>query len=484
MSTVGRLAMSEDDFSFIKSEPPRGRIDTFFDTRRNGLNLNAAQQQALAAIKSALSDSRKTNQKHVVVLSGPQGSGKTLIALACVSAQLRDAAARGERRPVQVLMQGQTKEQWQAKLPDGYKTTIDSWSGQKWLEGGTHEVVIADEVHLMLPLGSGNARSGLNNLPSDRRLKELREGLREPQVPGPLRCPTIRHIERGVGRVLVLIRDESQVVSPLAMNEREFEACVKWLEGSGYVRRDVRLQAAHRTSQVWSDFVHRVFAPEFTCPAAVETEFGGNYDAHFRPGTDRVFRDPSGPNDFKAVLGVTPKSVEDLIHDRRAKAADSYRLLASFGWPYSPDEGGHVTIGGWTRPWNTNGLKDWAARGDYSSVRDGVGYVKLAQGMEFSHVGVFLGPDITWRWDDAETAECDAGPGSTPHRHGRWVASRDLFHLVRPKSFVSDDEVLRYSLAQARVLLLRARRTVVFYSDDTQTQRLLQSWFRPTDSLR
>ncbi|MFE6893304.1 DNA/RNA helicase domain-containing protein [Streptomyces sp. NPDC057694] len=162
----------------------------------------------------------------------------------------------------------------------------------------------------------------------------------------------------------------------------------------------------------------------------------------------------------------TPSALEHVIlHE--GNNGSTARMVAGYCWPWSkprkdktlvPD----VEIGDWARPWNVNGtLKSYAngapPKNLWSVRREGihqVGCVYTAQGMEWDWCGVILGKDYVWR-------------------DGKWIAQPSASHDSKVKSLDSDrfHECIRNVY---HVLLTRARRGVVLYSDDPETQTYLK----------
>lgn len=126
-----------------------------------------------------------------------------------------------------------------------------------------------------------------------------------------------------------------------------------------------------------------------------------------------------------------------------------------------------VVIGDWSRPWNLRGERSvggappsalWAS--DPAGFGQ-VGCIYTAQGFEYDHAGVILGPDLVWR-------------------DRRWVsvreANRDPDFKSRTK--VPDEDFDRLVRNVYKVLLTRGMRSVHIYSTDPQTRDFLRSLVR------
>lgn len=123
-----------------------------------------------------------------------------------------------------------------------------------------------------------------------------------------------------------------------------------------------------------------------------------------------------------------------------------------------------VEIDGWSRPWNLRGDRSvggappsalWAS--DPAGF-DQVGCVYTAQGFEYDHAGVIIGPDLVWR-------------------EGRWVAVREgnSDPDFRSRTKVSDAEFDRLVRNVYKVLLTRGMRSVTIYSTDPPTRDFLRA---------
>lgn len=122
-----------------------------------------------------------------------------------------------------------------------------------------------------------------------------------------------------------------------------------------------------------------------------------------------------------------------------------------------------VRIDGWERPWNLKGDRGvggappsslWAS--DPAGIGQ-VGCVYTAQGFEYDHAGVIIGPDFVWR-------------------EGRWVAQRgeNRDPNFRNSKRVSDERFDRLVRNVYKVLLTRGMQTVTIFSVDPETNAMLK----------
>jgi DUF2075 family protein len=87
-----------------------------------------------------------------------------------------------------------------------------------------------------------------------------------------------------------------------------------------------------------------------------------------------------------------------------------------------------------------------------------IGCIYTAQGLEYHHAGVIIGPDLTWQ-NDHWTA------------HPQHSRDKDLRHLT-------PDQYLPYALNTYRVLLTRGTHTTHIHATDPDTHHLLQTLTR------
>lgn len=181
-----------------------------------------------------------------------------------------------------------------------------------------------------------------------------------------------------------------------------------------------------------------------------------------------------GAGDYDLRTFDRPADMEAALKAEIARGATG-RMVAGFCWPWSdPNEDGSlvhdVVVDEWSRPWNEKARDMWKnagsapppARHPYTlwatqpdRVRE-VGCIYSAQGFEFDYCAVILGNDLVWR----------DGIG--------WVASRDASKdsaISRRK--MSADELRAMLQHTYRVLLTRGMKGTFVYSTDWETREML-----------
>jgi DUF2075 family protein len=115
---------------------------------------------------------------------------------------------------------------------------------------------------------------------------------------------------------------------------------------------------------------------------------------------------------FELRIFDSPETLEGAIRDR-ADQGFSARLAAGFCWPWSaPNADGtlvpDVAIGGFHRPWNAKSDSGRLAKGIPPESLwayepgglDQIGCIYTAQGFEFDYIGVIVGNDLVYRFDE------------------------------------------------------------------------------------
>lgn len=173
---------------------------------------------------------------------------------------------------------------------------------------------------------------------------------------------------------------------------------------------------------------------------------------------------PDGRIDVR--LAETPDEMESFLAQRMAAEGTQARITAGFCWEWKTPKSGEllmeVQIDDWHRPWNAKeGVQfdDVPETSQWATDPRGfgqIGCIYTAQNFEFDWTGVIFGPDLVWR-------------------DGHFVVDRTQTHDSKLKrASVSDDQVDRLVRHAYHVLLTRARRGIVMYSQDPDTRNALR----------
>lgn len=409
-----RIAPSRQLLSVAADEVQRREMFVLLDEQRD------AYEHVLHDVERA----RRANTKRAIVVSGGPGSGKSVIALSLMGELSRQGRtvvhATGSRSFTQTL-----RRVAGARAPRVQKL-FKYFNSFMTAEANDLDCLILDEAHRI-------RETSVNRYTR----KEQREQAR-PQI----------HELLSAARVPVFLLDEHQVVRPGELGTVQDIERYAAVLGIDVERIDLDDQFRCGGSQIYVDWVLRLLGLE-----------------------------PGGPvpwaGDEGFEVGVVDSPFE-LSHVLGQQHADGYtaRIAAGYCWPWSdPRPDGtlvdDVVIDDWSRPWNLRGERSvggappsalWAS--DPAGFGQ-VGCIYTAQGFEYDHAGVIIGPDLVWR-------------------EGRWVtireANRDPDFKSRAK--VPDEDFDRLVRNVYKVLLTRGMRSVHIYSTDPQTRNFLRSLVR------
>lgn len=384
--------------------------------RREQFVLIDQQQVAYSMVMRAVESARRASTKHVVIVTGGPGSGKSVIALSLLGELSRQGRsvihATGSSAFTQTLRKVAGARAPRVKsLFSYYNNFIDA-------DKNGLEVLINDEAHRIRDTSTNRWT------PASKRSGR-------PQVEDLI----------DAARVSVFLLDQYQVVKPGEHGNVEDIKSAALRLGCEVIEVNLNDQFRLGGSRLYERWVLRLLGLE--------------------PGGPISW---TGDEAFSLELADSPESMEGrlrMLHD----AGYSSRIAAGYCWTWSkpradflfPD----VKIGAWQRPWNNPkdtrvgtapGRPFWAT--DPAGF-DQVGCIYTAQGFEYDYSGVILGPDLVWRTD-------------------RWVSrpeySRD--NQVRRADHAAFDSAVRNTY---KVLLTRGMRGSVVFSTDAETQNLLDS---------
>jgi hypothetical protein len=377
------------------------------------------QRDAYEHVMHAVERARRSNTKTAVVVSGGPGSGKSVIALSLMGELSRQGRAvmhaTGSRSFTMTLRKvaGMRAPRVQ-KLFTYFNSFMTA-------EPNDLDCLILDEAHRIRETSV-----------SRYTRKELRTSGR-PQI----------HELLSAAKVPVFLLDEHQVVRPGEMGTVEdIEAHA---EALGLKVEHINLNDQFRCggSEVYVDWVLRLLG--------------------LKPGGPIAWKGDGG---FSVSVADTPEELEHVLAARQDEGY-SARMAAGYCWPWSdprPDGSlvNDVEIDGWSRPWNLRG--DRAVGGAppaalWASDDAGfgqVGCVYTAQGFEYDHACVIIGPDFVWR---------DGG--------WRTVREANRDPDLRNRTKVSDQEFDRLVRNVYKVLLTRGMQSVTIYSTDPATRAFL-----------
>jgi len=376
------------------------------------------QDEAFRVIRHQLVSATDTVARHVFVVEGGPGTGKSVIAvrlLAETLARKRMAFFVAPNKAFRDALVASLARGSRAYREDGDALFRSSWSfhAADWTKDARNEILIVDEAH---------------------RLKDKAYQYRGKSM--------VDDMVRS-SRIAVFFIDESQRVS---WNDSGSVAAIK--------------AAAAR------------FGATFHPPMKLSAQFRCNGSTgylnwlddvlHIRP-TGNFENWGAGQYEFKLF-----DRAEDLYSALKLKnSANKARLIAGYSWEW-PTTGRsrgtavkHVTADGLALPWNYDN-ESWAASPDGIGQ---VGCVHTSQGLKFDWMGVLIGDDLlykdgTVRSDPAKRARTDQ---SLRGWKGEFTAARN--DPAAGKAILAKvDEIIKGTY---RVLLSRGRRgTFVWCKDD------------------
>ena len=391
--------------------------------RREQFVLLDEQRDAYELVLHAVEKARRSNTKTAVIVSGGPGSGKSVIALSLMGELSRQGRsvmhATGSRSFTFTL-----RKIAAARAPRVRKL-FTFFNSFMQAEPNELDCLILDEAHRIRETSE-----------SRYTRKEDRTG--RPQVDELL----------SAARVPVFLLDQNQVVRPGEMGTVEVISDYAKSQGMEIHRVDLDDQFRCGGSALYVEWVERLLG--------------------LAPGGPIGW---TGDDSFDLHLVDSPEELEHVL-SLRDQDGYSARMAAGFCWPWSdptrdetliPD----VQIGGWARPWNLRGDRSIGgapAAAMWASDPAGfgqVGCIYTAQGFEYDHAGVIIGPDLVWR-------------------NGRWVAVREANRdpALRSRSAVSDKDFDRLVRNVYKVLLTRGMQSAWVHSTDPQTRDFLRTLIR------
>lgn len=411
---TSRIAPSKQLLAVAADEVQRREMFVLLDEQRD------AYEHVLHAVDRA----RRANTKRAIVVSGGPGSGKSVIALSLMGELSRQGRsvvhATGSRSFTQTL-----RRVAGARAPRVQKL-FKYFNSFMSAEPNDLDCLILDEAHR------------IRETSVNRYTRKAEREQAQPQI----------HELLTAARVPVFLLDEHQVVRPGELGT--VQDIERYSAALGIEVERINLDDQFRCggSQVYVDWVLRLLGLESGGPIP----WIG----------DAVF-------DVEVV-----DSPFELDHALSAEHEAGYaaRIAAGYCWPWSdPRADGtlvaDVVIDDWSRPWNLRGERSvggappsalWAS--DPAGFGQ-VGCIYTAQGFEYDHAGVIIGPDLVWR-------------------DGRWVTVRDANRDpdFRSRAKVPDEDFDRLVRNVYKVLLTRGMRSVHIYSTDPQTRDFLRSLVR------
>lgn len=370
--------------------------------------------QVLAAVEAAMGD----NRKHVFLVHGGPGTGKSVLALnllGALSAKGYNAQhATGSKAftsTLQKIVGPRARQQFRYFNNYGQAQPNDI------------DVLLCDEAHRI--------RSTSNHRFTKKALRSER--------------PQIQEIVEAA-RVSVFFVDDQQVVRP---NEI----------GSSKLIRDIADQHQGVLHENWLE-------TQFRCAGSDGFVNWVDNTLEVRR-TANVLFDQAQEN-FEFGIVDSPEALDALI---RAKVAEgnSARLVAGYCWPWSKqlgDDGlliNDVSIGAFQRPWNARPdmtrLPSGVPKADYWAHEPGgleqVGCIYTAQGFEFDYVGVIWGRDLRYQ------------PGEG------WQGDRTVSNDKSVRN--AGERFLELVKNTYRVLLSRGMKGCYVYFEDKETENFVRS---------
>jgi uncharacterized protein len=345
-----------------KYRPSRKLMDHVADTiaGRGPWVLLDEQLVVFEKIRAAVADAVAHGRRHVVLVRGGPGTGKSVLAINLLGRLLKDGRithyATGSR--------AFTKTLWKV-VGSRAKPLLRYFNNYRDASPGEIDALICDEAHRIRETSNGRFTRKTN------RSTE----------------PQIREILRAA-KVAVFFIDDRQVVRPKEIGSSDY----------------IRTHAAELGFSV-SEYELDV---QFRCSGSAGFVNWVNNTLGIERTANQLW---TGAEAFDFRILPSPSSVEAAI---RAKVREGVtaRLVAGYCWDWSkPNPDGtlvdDIVIGDWKKPWNARPDSGRLAKdippSDLWATEPGglnqVGCIYTAQGFEMDYVGVVWGKDLVYDLD-------------------------------------------------------------------------------------
>jgi uncharacterized protein len=370
--------------------------------------------QVTAAVESAMSD----NRKHVFLVHGGPGTGKSVLALNLLGA----LSGKGYNAQHATGSKAFTKTLQKIVGRDAGKQ-LRYFNNFGQAKPSEVDVLLCDEAHRI--------RSTSNHQYTKRAHRSDR--------------PQIQEII-DAAKVAVFFVDDQQIVRP---NEIGSSQLIREAAGAnGCVLQESWLET------------------QFRCAGSEGFVNWIDNSLEIRRTANVLF--DQAQETFELGIVDSPEALDALIR-QKAVEGHSARLVAGYCWPWSKqlgDDGqlvNDVKLGTFERPWNARpemtGLPKGVPKADYwaydSGGLDQVGCIYTAQGFEFDYVGVIWGRDLRYE------------PGTG------WVGDRAVSNDAPVKR--AKERFLALVKNTYRVLLSRGMKGCFVYFEDPETEKFIRS---------
>jgi DUF2075 family protein/predicted DNA-binding WGR domain protein len=370
--------------------------------------------KVLAVAKNSMSKRKKT----VLIIKGGPGTGKSVIAINLMA----DLLERKFNAQYATGSQSFTQTLWE-KIGTRGSAQFKYFNNYTKAEYNEIDVIICDEAHRLRPT------SATRFMP-----KKVRDALK----------PQIQEI-LNAAKISVFLLDNNQNVRP------------KELGSSKYIK-----EFAEKNN---CDIYEYELEAQFRCNGSDGFINWINNTLNIEKTANVIWE---GKEEFDFKIFDSPLELEQAIKEKNHKGV-SARITAGYCWPWSqPNTEGYlindVVISDFARPWNARpGARHlapsipkatlWA--NDPNGV-DQIGCVYTAQGFEFDYVGVIVGRDLIYDFEQ-----------------NQWIANPKYSYDSGVKSAKQD--FLHYVKNIYRVLLTRGMKGCYVYFMDEDTKKFFKT---------
>jgi len=373
----------------------------------------------------------KLRTKHMIVIAGAAGTGKTVLLTHLVASILKE---RPEAK-VGVVVQPNWEKTGENifKIYGMNSRYLSVTAATKIITGNErYDVIIVDEAHKL-------SRKYGKQHPSFGQVYK---------IPGFEDCNSHLEILQKMGKQIILMYDVLQAIRPANITREMFQQLTAGYEKK-FLHTQFRIQAPKGKSYTSDDYVNGIKYLLYKDTGLLASDLT-NYNPDFNRD---VFRDKSEDAYFGYFTGKPMHQLIDWIEeDRNFHAEHINRVLSGMFCCSTADKWSsthgkdpsitHFHEDGLNRRWNST-QENWINIGD-EDAEDQIGSVFAVQGIDLNKVGVMIGPDIRVNEDGKLEA--------VPDNHNN---TNNKFSVEEMTDPMNQFEFTLYILNQYYVLLTR-----------------------------